>query len=115
MMLIKTPVFRRNDGMLEIERDLAQWNELVSFMVGRVVNPGLQLALHVNCGGRRVDPPRSHKNHRSKRPKECRSNKKPSNQKPEKPLSRLGFELRFGLCVRSLHAFSEYWFGLELT
>jgi hypothetical protein len=60
MMLVEARVFRSDDSMLEIGRDLAQRNEFVSFVIRRVVNPGLQAALHVHCGGRRVDPPGSH-------------------------------------------------------
>ena len=56
MMLVEARVFRGDDGMLEMERDLAERNEFVSFVIGRAVNPGLPAALHVDGGGGWVDP-----------------------------------------------------------
>ena len=88
MMLIEARVFRGDDGMLEIGRDLAQRNEFVSFVIRRVVNPGLQAALHVHRGGRWVDPSGSHKDQRSKRPKKRHSEEKPSNEGSEKAFPR---------------------------
>ena len=61
MMLVEASVFRGDDSMLEIRRDLAQRNEFVSFVIRPVVNPCLQAALHVHRCGRRVDPPGSQK------------------------------------------------------
>ena len=69
MMLVEARVFRRDHGMLEIGRDLAQRNEFVSFVIRRAVNPRLHAALHVHRGSRWVDPPRSHKHQHGKRPK----------------------------------------------
>src|SRR6516164_8666652 len=56
MVLVEARVFRGDDSMLEIGRDLAQRNEFVR----RVVNPSLQAALQVHRGGWWVDPPSSH-------------------------------------------------------
>jgi hypothetical protein len=84
MVLVEAGIFRGDDGMLEIGRDLAQRNEFVSFEIGRVVNPGLHAALHVNCGGRWVDPTGSHQDQHSKRPKKRRSEDKPSKERSEK-------------------------------
>src|SRR5579859_1714950 len=61
MMLVEARILRGDNSMLEIGRDLAQRNEFVSFAIRRVVNPGLQPALYVHRGGRRVDPPGNHK------------------------------------------------------
>jgi hypothetical protein len=60
MMLVEARVFRGDDSMLKIGRNLAQRNEFVSLVIGRVVNPCLQAALHVHGGGRRVNPPGDH-------------------------------------------------------
>jgi len=60
MVLVEARVFRGDDSMLEIGRDLAQRNEFVSFLIRRVVNPSLQAALQVHRGGWWVDPPGSH-------------------------------------------------------
>jgi hypothetical protein len=49
-----------------------------------VVNPCLQAPLHVHRGGRWVDPPGSHKDQHSKRPKKCRYDEKPSNEGSER-------------------------------
>jgi hypothetical protein len=62
---------------------LVQRDEFVSFVVWRVVNPGLQAALHMHRGGRWVDPPGSHKEQNSKRPKKHRSQEKPSSKGSE--------------------------------
>ena len=61
VMLVEARVFRGDDGMLEIERDLAEGNEFVSLMIRRVLKPGLEAALHLHRGGRWVDPPGSDK------------------------------------------------------
>jgi hypothetical protein len=84
MMLVEASVFRGDDSMLEVGRDLAQRNEFVSFVIRRVANPCLQAALHVHCGARWVDPPDSHKNEHSKRPKKRDAGEKPSNEGPER-------------------------------
>jgi hypothetical protein len=47
------------------------------------VNPCLEAALHVHRGGRRVDPPRSHKDQHGERPKKRHSDEKPSNEGSE--------------------------------
>ena len=93
MMLVEARVFRGDDGMLEIGRDLAQRNEFVSFMIRRVVNPGLQAALHVHSGGRWVDPPGSHKEQHGKRPEKRQSDEKPSNKGSERAFPKRGFEV----------------------
>ena len=68
MMLVKASVFRRNDGVLQIRRDLGQRNELILFVIRRVVNPGLQTALHVHRSGWWVDPAHSEKAECDERP-----------------------------------------------
>jgi hypothetical protein len=92
MVLVEAHVFRGDDRMLEIARDLAQQNEFVSFVIRPVVNPCLQAALHVHRGGRRVDPPGSHEEQHGNRPKKRQSDEKPSNEGSEKifPMRSLG-------------------------
>jgi hypothetical protein len=84
MMLVEMSVFCGDYSMLEIGRDLAQRNVLVSFVIRGAVNPSLQAALHVDRGGRWIDPPGSHKNQHGKRPKKRDSEEKPSNEGSEK-------------------------------
>jgi len=84
MMLVEARVFRGDDSVLEIGRDLAQRNEFVSFVIPRVVNPCLQAALDMHRGGRWVDPPGSHKDQHSKRPKKWDSDENPSNEGSER-------------------------------
>jgi len=103
MVLVEARVFRRDDGMLEIGRDLAEWNELVSFVIGRVVNPGLQVALHVYRGCRWIDPPGSHQDQHGEQPKKRYSEKKPSNAGSEKTSPKPSL----GMCARIFSHISE--------
>jgi hypothetical protein len=61
MMLVEARILRSDYRVLEIGRDLAEGNESVPFLIWLVVNPGLQAALDLHCGCRRVDPPGGHK------------------------------------------------------
>lgn len=56
VMLIEATVLGGDDGVLEIGRDLAEGDELVTRVVGLAVNPGLHAALDVDDGGGRIDP-----------------------------------------------------------
>ena len=80
VMLVEACVFRGDDRMLEIGRDLAERNEFISDVIGRAVNPRLQAALHRHRGSRWVDPSGSHKYQRSENPKKRRSDDKPSKE-----------------------------------
>ena len=102
-MLVEARVFRGDDSMLEIGGDLAQRNEFVSFLIRRVVNQGLQAALHVYCGGRWVDPSGSHEDQHSEQPKKRCSEKKPSNKRSEKAFPKPSL----GLCARIFSHISE--------
>jgi len=88
MMLVEARVFRGDDGVLEIGRDLAERDEFVSLVIRRVVNPGLQAALHVHGGGRRIDPARGHKDQRSERPEKGHADEEPSDERPERTFPR---------------------------
>ena len=79
VVLVKACVLRGDYSVLEIERDLAERNELVVFVIRRAVNLGLQPALHMHRSCRWVDPAGGHKGHHSKRPKKHYANNKPSN------------------------------------
>jgi hypothetical protein len=46
--------------VLEVRGDLVEGNELVAFVIGLALNPGLHAALDVHGGGRRVDPSSSY-------------------------------------------------------
>ena len=50
MVLVEVRVLCGDYGVLEIGRDLAERNEFVAFVIGSVVNPGLQPALDVHRG-----------------------------------------------------------------
>jgi hypothetical protein len=56
VVLVETRVFSGDDGVLELGRYLGEGNEAVALMVGSAVDDGLQMALHVDCGGGRIDP-----------------------------------------------------------
>jgi hypothetical protein len=66
--------------VLEIGRDLAEWNEFVAFAIRRVVNPCLQAALDVHRGCGRVDPSGGKKEQRGKRPKKNQADDEPSDK-----------------------------------
>ena len=87
MMLIEARILGGDDRVLEIERDLAERNEFVVFVIRRVVNPSLQVALDVHRGCRRVDPPGSQKDQRRERPSKNQADGKPSRKRPEKTLA----------------------------
>ena len=50
MVLVEPRVLGSDYSVLEIWRDLDEWNEFVAFVVRSVVNPGLQVALDVHRG-----------------------------------------------------------------
>ena len=92
MVLVEAHIFRGDDRMLEITRNLAERNEFVSFVIRLVLNPCLQAALHVHRGGRRVDPPGRHKDKDSNGPKKRHSDEKPLEEGSERafPMRSLG-------------------------
>jgi hypothetical protein len=95
MVLVEARVFRCDDRMLKIGRDLPQRNEFVSFVIRRVVNPGLQAPLHVHRGGRWVDPPGSHKDQHRNRPKKRHSDEKVSYEESDGAFPKRGL----GACI----------------
>jgi hypothetical protein len=92
MMLVKARVFRGDDGVLEIGRDLAQRNKLVAFVIRSVVDPGLHSALDMNRGRRRIDPADGDKKQGGEQPKKERADKDPSKEGYEQALSRFRLE-----------------------
>src|ERR1700687_3350699 len=94
MMLVEAGVFRCDDSMLKIGRDLPQRNEFESFVIRRVMNPGLQAALYVHRGGRWVDPAGSHKDQHRKRPKKRHSDEKASYEESERAFPKRGLGVR---------------------
>jgi len=56
MVLIEARILRGDDGVLEIGRDLAEWNEFVVCQVRLVMNESLEAALDMDRGCRWVDP-----------------------------------------------------------
>ena len=80
MVLVEARVFRGDDSVLKIRRDLTERNEFVAFAIWRVVNPGLQAALDVHGSGRWIDPPGSHKEQRDEQPEKRHTDDKPGNK-----------------------------------
>jgi hypothetical protein len=95
MVLVEARVLRGNDGVLQIGRDLAERNECVAFVARRVVYPGLQAALDMYGGCRRVDPPGGHKGQRGKQPKKRPSDDQPSDRRLKKTPPRRGLGVNF--------------------
>src|ERR1700732_1204652 len=104
MVLVEVRVLCGDYGVLEIGRDLAERNEFVAFAIGSVANPGLQPALDVHRGVRRVDPPGGQKDQRGKRPNKHHTDHEPSNKGSEKTLAKRGL----GGCVWLFSHISEY-------
>ena len=77
MVLVEARILRGDDGVLEIGRDLAEWNESVALVIRLLVNPCLPAALDVHGGCRRVDPLGGHKHQRGKQPKRHHAEAKP--------------------------------------
>jgi len=50
MVLVEARVLCCDYSVLEIGRDLAEWNEFVAFVIRSVVNLGLEAALDVHRG-----------------------------------------------------------------
>jgi hypothetical protein len=95
IVLIETRVLRGDDSVLKIGRYLAERNELVALAIRRAVKPGLQSALYVHRGRRRIDPPVRHEHQSGLRPdkgreKQC-ANDDPRNKesKEARPCRRL--------------------------
>jgi hypothetical protein len=61
VVLVEARIFRGDDSVLKIGRDLIERNKFVVFAIRRVVNPGLQATLDVHGRGRWIDPPGSQK------------------------------------------------------
>ena len=68
VVLVEAPVLGGDHGVLKIGRDFAEGNELVAQAVGLVVDPGLDAALDVDCGGGRVDPLERYERERGHQP-----------------------------------------------
>jgi hypothetical protein len=90
MVLIEACVFRGDDSVLQIGRNLAEGNEFVAFVILLVVNPGLQAPLDVHRGGRWVDPPRSQKGQGGKGPSKYHTKAEPGNKGSEETLPSSG-------------------------
>ena len=102
-VLVEARILRGDHGVLEIGRNLAQWNELVSFVIGLVANPGLQTALHVNRGRWWVDPTGRHKEQNGNGPKKRRCDEKPSSEGSQREFASPGL----GVCIWILGHISE--------
>jgi len=50
MVLVEARVLRGDNSVLQVERDLAERNEFVVFVIWGMVNPSLQTALDVHRG-----------------------------------------------------------------
>jgi hypothetical protein len=96
--------------MLEIGRDFAQGNESVAFVIGLVVNPGLQVALDMYRGSRRVDPAEGYQRKRGKGPKKRQAEAKPLGQ-PSNRGSKTGSERR----LRNRGLESRVWTFCHIT
>jgi len=84
MMLVEAGIFRGDDGVLQIARNLVERNEFVALAIGSAVHPGLHAALQVHGGGGRVDPAKSHQSERGKGPKKGEGEEQPAKEGAKK-------------------------------
>ena len=96
MMLVEARIFRGDDSVLKIGRDLIKRNKFVAFAIRRRVNPGLQATLDVHCSGRWIDPAGSQKEQRGERPEKRDTDDEPSNKRSEDILLNQGPEVCLG-------------------
>ncbi len=80
MVLVEAPVFRGDDSVLEVGRDLTEGNKFVALTIRRLVNQGLQATLDMHSGGRWIDPPGSQKEQRGERPEKRHTGDEPRNK-----------------------------------
>jgi hypothetical protein len=92
MVLVKAGILCGDDSVLEIGRDLSEGHEFVAFVIRRVVDPALQVALDLHCGCRWIDPPDGYKHQHGKQPKKRCAEAKPSNKEDERALPKYGLE-----------------------
>lgn len=83
MVLVEAGVLGGDYSVLEVGGDLAERNEVVAFVIGRVVNPGLQVALDVNRGCGWVDPAGGDEEQRRERPEKQHGEDEPLNEEAE--------------------------------
>jgi len=95
VMQVEARVLGGDHGVLEIGRDLIEWNEVVALVIVRLVNPGLQTALRLHGGGGRVDPTSSNEEQSGEGPEKREPHEKPKEDGPERDLS--GRRLRAGV------------------
>jgi hypothetical protein len=80
MMLVETPIFRGDDRVLKVGRDLTERNKVVAFAIRGVVHKGLQVTLGLYCSCRRINPPGHDKEERGEHPERGHSDGKPSSE-----------------------------------
>ena len=79
MMLVEAPIFRGDDRVLKIGRDLTERDKVVALTIWRLVNPGLQVTLDMHCSGRRVYPSGIYKEQHGEHPERRQTDGKPAN------------------------------------
>ena len=80
MVLVEASIFRGDDRVMKIGRDLTERNKFVAFAIRCALNPGLQTALDVHCSGRWIDPPGHQKKEHGEQPERRHTDDKPSNK-----------------------------------
>jgi hypothetical protein len=83
MVHVKARVFRGDDSVLQLGRNLAEGNELIVRLIRLVVNPGLEAALEVDGGGWRIDPAEGHEGERGEGPEQANGDERPFQNRPK--------------------------------
>jgi hypothetical protein len=107
MMLVEARILCGDDGVLEVGGDLAERDEFVPFLIGRRACPGLQAALGLHRGCRRVDPAQCDDEQDSQAPEKRDPDDEPSNEGSEGALPKRVLEARECLLAH----IPEYWLG----
>jgi hypothetical protein len=95
MVLVKTPVFRGDDRVLQIGRDLTEGNESVALTIRRRLKQALQPTLGLHRGGWWIDPPGSEKEQRGEQPQKPHTDAEPWKKRSEEILRGPGVYLGF--------------------
>jgi hypothetical protein len=107
VMQVEAGILGGDDSVLEIQGNLIEWNEPVTFLIGIAVQPGLPLALTLHRCSRRVNPSRCHKQQHSQEPKKHQPGKDPYKSGSDEALAKWILEAR--RC--GLAHIPEYWHG----
>jgi hypothetical protein len=90
MMLVEASVLRGDDGVLEVGGDLGEREIGFARVIGLVLEPGLEAALDVDGGRRRVDPAEGDEEQRGQQPERDEAEAEPAEDVDDRNLAARG-------------------------